>query len=75
MLKDIGWPEALIILAIVLIVFGAGKLPQIGGALGKSIREFRRAKDGLDEEGTEKSKAQGDAPKEVVEGSTKANLS
>jgi len=48
--RDFGWPEALIILAVVLIIFGAGKLPQIGGAIGKSIREFRRAKDGVDEE-------------------------
>jgi len=48
--RDFGWPEALIILAVVLIIFGAGKLPQIGGAIGKSIREFRKAKDGLDEE-------------------------
>lgn len=35
-----GW-EWLIILAIVLIVFGVGRLPEIGGAIGKSIREFR----------------------------------
>ena len=35
-----GWEWA-ILLVIVLIVFGAGKLPEIGGALGKSIREFR----------------------------------
>lgn len=57
MFRDFGWPEALIILAVVLIIFGAGKLPQIGGALGKSIREFRKAKDGLDvEEGKPDSK-------------------
>ncbi len=53
MFRDFGWPEALIVLAVVLIVFGAGKLPQIGGAIGKSIREFRRAKDGIDEEDEE----------------------
>lgn len=56
MFRDFGWPEALIILAIVLIIFGAGKLPQIGGAIGKSIREFRKAKDGLDEEVAEEGK-------------------
>jgi sec-independent protein translocase protein TatA len=32
----------IIILAIILIVFGAGKLPEVGGGLGKSITEFRR---------------------------------
>lgn len=37
-----GW-EWVILLVIVLIVFGAGKLPEIGGAIGKSIREFRQA--------------------------------
>lgn len=37
-----GW-EWLIILVIVIIIFGVGKLPQVGGALGKSIREFRDA--------------------------------
>lgn len=49
MLKDIGAPELLIILVIVLLIFGAGKLPQIGAAMGKSIREFKKAKDGADE--------------------------
>ena len=34
-------PEVWVILVIILIVFGAGKLPEIGGALGKGIREFR----------------------------------
>lgn len=47
---NLGWPEILIILFIVLIIFGAGKLPQIGGAFGKSIREFRKAQSGEDDE-------------------------
>jgi sec-independent protein translocase protein TatA len=37
-----GW-EWLIILVIVIIIFGVGKLPQVGGAIGQSIREFRQA--------------------------------
>ena len=41
-----GWEIALIVLAIIL-VFGVGKLSQVGGALGKSIREFRKEKDAL----------------------------
>ncbi len=40
---DLGWPEVLLVLAIVLIVFGAGKLPQVASQLGKGIREFRKA--------------------------------
>jgi len=36
-------PELLVILVIVLIIFGAGKLPQIGEGLGKGIRNFKKA--------------------------------
>ncbi len=43
-----GW-ELLIILAIVIAIFGAGKLAGVGGALGTSIREFRRAVQSDDE--------------------------
>jgi sec-independent protein translocase protein TatA len=39
----------LILLAIVLVVFGAGKLPQIGSSMGKSITNFKKAIDGKDE--------------------------
>jgi len=48
----LGWPEILLILAIVLIVFGAGKLPQVGSAIGKGIRAFRKAQTGDDDEDT-----------------------
>ncbi len=37
----LGTQELVIILALVLVVFGAGKLPQVGGALGKGIRNFK----------------------------------
>lgn len=47
---DLGWPEIVLILVIVLIIFGAGKLPQIGSALGKSIKEFNKARYGKIEE-------------------------
>ncbi len=40
---DLGWPEIILILVIVLVVFGAGRLPDVGRALGKSIREFKKA--------------------------------
>ena len=39
----IGMSEMVIILVIVLIIFGAGKLPEIGGGMGKAIRNFRQA--------------------------------
>ncbi|MFQ5665212.1 MAG: twin-arginine translocase TatA/TatE family subunit [Candidatus Binatia bacterium] len=46
----IGIPELLVILVIALVIFGPGKLPEIGGALGKGIRDFRKAFEGGDGE-------------------------
>jgi len=43
MFGGIGMPELLVILVIVLIIFGANKLPQIGEGLGKGIRNFKKA--------------------------------
>ena len=40
---SIGIPELVLILVIALVVFGPGKLPEIGKAVGKSLREFRSA--------------------------------
>ncbi|NOY52812.1 MAG: twin-arginine translocase TatA/TatE family subunit [Deltaproteobacteria bacterium] len=45
----LGWMELVIILVIVLIIFGAGKLPEIGSGLGKGIRNFKKATKGEDE--------------------------
>ena len=42
--------ELLVILAIALLVFGAGKLPQVGSSLGKAIRDFKKATSEDDEE-------------------------
>ncbi|HET6460849.1 MAG TPA: twin-arginine translocase TatA/TatE family subunit [Syntrophales bacterium] len=39
----IGVPELIVILIIVLIIFGAGKLPEIGSAIGKGIKNFRKS--------------------------------
>ena len=46
----LGVPELLIILVIGLVVFGAGKLPEVGKAFGKSIREFKQATNGVDDD-------------------------
>jgi sec-independent protein translocase protein TatA len=43
MLGGIGMPELLIILVIIMIVFGAGKLPDIGAGMGKAIKNFKKA--------------------------------
>ena len=45
-IHGIGVPELVIVLVIVMIVFGVGRLPEIGGAMGKAIREFRGAQKG-----------------------------
>ena len=45
----IGMPELLVILVIILIIFGAGKLPEIGEGLGRGIRNFRKAVKAPDE--------------------------
>lgn len=44
----LGTTEMMIILVLVLIIFGAGKLPQVGGALGKGLREFKGGISGSD---------------------------
>ena len=77
----IGATEGIIILVVVLIVFGVGKLPQVGGALGKGIREFRRGKAGLIEEIEEEEEEEEETPKrkktakKLTEGKTKVKQS
>ena len=52
MFRTFGAPEIILILVIVLIFFGVGKLPQVGSALGKGLHAFKRGQSGEgDEEG------------------------
>ncbi len=51
----LGLPELIVILVIVVVLFGASRLPQIGEGLGKGIKNFRKAMKG-GEEGEEKKK-------------------
>ena len=46
----IGPFELILILAVVVIIFGVGRLPEVGGAIGRSIREFRKAAKNGEEE-------------------------
>lgn len=48
--SGIGAPELIIILVIVMIIFGVGRLPEIGSAMGRAIRELRKSQAGEDEE-------------------------
>lgn len=52
MFKSIGPMELILILVIVIIFFGVGKLPQVGESLGKAIRSFKKAQSGEDEKET-----------------------
>jgi len=48
-MPHIGPLELVLILLLVMIIFGVGKLPEIGGAIGKGIREFRQAQSEVEE--------------------------
>lgn len=43
MIGNLGFPEILLILLVVLLLFGAKRIPEIAGSLGKGIREFKRS--------------------------------
>jgi sec-independent protein translocase protein TatA len=59
MFGRIGMAELIIILLIVLLIFGAAKLPLIGRALGRAIREFRQGTKDIDGDIEEKKDASG----------------
>ncbi|MBP1932377.1 twin-arginine translocase TatA/TatE family subunit [Ammoniphilus resinae] len=65
MINNIGIPGLIIILVIALIVFGPSKLPQIGRALGDTLREFRSSTRNIVEDITE------DPDQKRIEGSVK----
>ncbi|WP_187147765.1 Sec-independent protein translocase subunit TatA/TatB [Heliomicrobium modesticaldum] len=69
MLGSLGIPELLLILVVAMLIFGAGKLPEIGRSLGRGINEFKSAVSNDGEETKElkakppvKGDTQGDAP-------------
>ena len=64
----LGMPELIIILVIALLIFGVGKLPQIGEGLGKAIRGFRQSMS--DSEPPETPPSKEDPPKPSGSGQT-----
>ena len=48
--------ELVVILVIILVIFGVGRLPEIGGAMGKGIRAFKKGQSGEEEEKEESAK-------------------
>lgn len=63
----IGVPELILILIIGLVVFGPGKLPEVGKAIGRSLQEFKKATSGITEDAklnaAKKEEAKPDEPK------------
>jgi len=51
----IGMPELVIILLIIMLIFGAGKLPELGNSLGKAIKGFKKAVEDPDKESDDNS--------------------
>jgi sec-independent protein translocase protein TatA len=52
-----GGPELIIIMVIVFIIFGAGKLPEVFGAMGKGVKEFKKAQQDEESPASKESKA------------------
>ncbi|TAH52810.1 MAG: twin-arginine translocase TatA/TatE family subunit [Chloroflexota bacterium] len=62
-MPNIGIPELLIVLVIVLVIFGASRLTDIMGAMGKGVAEFRKGTQAADE--SKKEETQNETPKSV----------
>jgi sec-independent protein translocase protein TatA len=64
------WFYLLILLVVVLIIFGPGRLPELGAGLGKAMREFRKATSEITNEVTTAAKPEPPAPSESAKSST-----
>ena len=62
-MMGIGFPELMVILIIIMIIFGAGKLPEIGSAFGRSIKNFKSS---MKEAQEEEENAQGEASEQTA---------
>ena len=66
-MMGIGFPELMIILVIIMIIFGAGKLPEIGSAFGRSIKNFKSSMKEAEEAEQNAEVAEGQAPAEELQ--------
>ena len=75
-MMGIGFPELMIILVIIMIIFGAGKLPEIGSAFGRSIKNFKSSMKEAqeEEEGAQVEEGQQAAIEEGKESESEDNL-
>ena len=59
MFRSFGWPEILLVLGVLLLLFGAKRLPQMGNSLGRGMREFKNGIMGQSsEEGSKKDESE-----------------
>ena len=65
LIPSFGWPEGLVILGVVLLIFGPSKLPEVAEAMGKSIRKFRSATKDVEDE------IKGEGPSKRIDGAEK----
>ncbi len=68
---DIGAPELILILVIVVILFGGGRIAKLGGELGQGLREFRK---GLEGEGEPRAKTTSSATNTTVDSTVSADV-
>lgn len=54
----LGFPELIVILVVALVIFGPGKLPELGSGLGHALRDFRKAFEGGDDTAAEAKETQ-----------------
>ena len=71
----LGMTETLLIFAVLLLFFGAKRLPELAGGLGKGIRDFKRSLNGLDEQSLQANQIQPVQPAPQVQASTAAEES
>jgi sec-independent protein translocase protein TatA len=67
-LRDFGLPELLIILVIIIVLFGPGRIGKLAGELGKGIRSFKDGLDGKDDKKVVTSEATVESPEEKKPG-------
>ena len=60
-MAGLGWQELVIVLVIIMIIFGAGKLPEVAKSLGQGVKEFKRESTGATDSLAAASATQGDA--------------